>query len=147
MHALVLDGSQRSALAATRALGRAGIHVGVADCVPRMLAANSKYCWASGAYPEPGQESSRLAGAVVALLRDQERRPVLLPCSDATLPLLLGAPELKPLCHMCVPSAAAYERLSDKWSLFQLARELGVPSPDTWLLPGGVRDCRRCRPR
>ncbi len=34
------------------------------------------------------------------------------------------------------PSLAAVELASDKWATYQLLREAGVPTPETWLLPG-----------
>jgi hypothetical protein len=108
-----------------------------------MLAAASRYCWGTGSYPDPSGQRSRLVAAVVALqagtshTQDDASSPVVIACSDATLPPLLEAGATAGLGPMCVPEAAAYHRLSDKWSLFQLARELGVPTPDTWLARAG----------
>jgi hypothetical protein len=50
---LILDGNTRSALAATRSLGRRKVPVVVADQMKRNLASASEYCGDSFTYPSP----------------------------------------------------------------------------------------------
>jgi len=50
---LILDGKQRSALAATRSLGKRGIPMIVADEDARTLAGSSRYCQETIVYPSP----------------------------------------------------------------------------------------------
>ena len=50
---LILDGNTRSALAATRSLGRRGVPVITADQMKRTLAGASEYCRDGFIYPSP----------------------------------------------------------------------------------------------
>ncbi|MCS4505807.1 ATP-grasp domain-containing protein [Arhodomonas aquaeolei] len=127
---LVLDGAQRSALAVTRSLGRAGMHVITADDHPRTLSAASRYCAASRVYPAPGENPEAFVDAVAALVAE-ERVDVLLPVGDLTTALVLGGCERFAGVGLPCPPREAFETVTDKARLAVLAAERGVPVPST----------------
>src|SRR2546430_17396926 len=61
---LILDGNARSALAATRSLGRRGIPVVVADKTKGTLAGTAKYCRDSIKYPSPSDHLREFVSTV-----------------------------------------------------------------------------------
>ena len=128
--AIVLDGNQRSALAATRSLGKRDITVYVADARRGSLAASSRYCRSSLVYPDPAAHPDQFSNW---LKRLDEVLPsaVLLPMTDTTVPLVLDAAKRFKHLRMALPSAEAYAAASDKFQLFGLARSVGVMSPAT----------------
>ena len=86
--ALVLDASQRSALAVTRSLGRRGIPVVAADESARTLAGSSRYCREQLVYPSP----RTAPGAFLSVLSEETRRraiAVVIPVGDITTQLVL----------------------------------------------------------
>jgi predicted ATP-grasp superfamily ATP-dependent carboligase len=56
---------------------------------------------------------------------------VVIPATDVTTMLLTAAPECSNVTQIACPPAAAYEALTDKRSLLELARRLDVTTPDT----------------
>jgi predicted ATP-grasp superfamily ATP-dependent carboligase len=127
---LVLDGAQRSALAATRSLGRKRVRVIVAEEADNSMAACSRFCAESFRYPSARTEPGAFMDA---LARECRRRgvDVLYPMSDVTMYHVLkhrGA-----LDGVTIPygSFEAYESLTDKWRFFELARSLGLSIPTT----------------
>ena len=127
---LVLDANQRSALAATRTLGRRGIHVIAADETRKTLAGSSRYCSETMLYPSPIlndelfiEQLSKKAAA--------NRVSVIFPMTEVTTRLML-----KHRAHfkgISIPfgTLEAFELLSSKWRLHKLAEELNVPIPFT----------------
>lgn len=131
--AIVLDGNQRAALATVRSLGQRKVPVFVAEMAPAPLAASSKYCASTLQYPDPAADPR----AFTQWLRETAQRhpgAVLLPMTDLTVPLVLkAAPEISQL-RTALPSLELYERVSDKYRLFELAKQIGVRVPRTLLL-------------
>lgn len=126
---LVLDSSQRSALAVTRSLGSRGLRVFTADCARRSIAAGSKFSSAHAHYPDPTESPAAFIDAVRKLISELNVG-VVLPMSDVTTMLLTSAGDIGGARLGCA-SNSAYERLSNKAELVELARELGVPVPRT----------------
>jgi predicted ATP-grasp superfamily ATP-dependent carboligase len=127
---LILDGNTRSALAATRSLGRQGVHVVVADEIKRTLAGASRYCSGSFAYPSPARNLEDFLTTVKA---ECSRRGigVIFPMTEmSTLTLLRHRQEFKSLT---IPFAAlkAFDVLTDKWMLLKLAQQLNLSIPKT----------------
>lgn len=134
---IVTDGNERSALAVTRALGEIGcrVIVGAEDRV--CLAGASKFCSGSFSYPSPYKDPS---GFVSAVLRKAGElpNPIILPVTDiATKLLCQHRSDIERIAVAACPPADAFERLSDKYNLMQLAKSLDVPIPDTLFVPNG----------
>lgn len=130
MKILVLDGAQRSTLAATRSLGRSGHRVLVADESAASLAAASRYCAGSLSYPSP----YRAPGAFLDWFGEraaQREFDVALPMTEVTTDLLVRHRESWP--HIALPFApiTTIDALTDKISLYTRARGLGVPVPES----------------
>jgi len=126
---LVLDANQRSALAAVRSLGRAGLKVFAADSTGATLAGASRHCQRRLSYPSPYNAPLAFVDAVVDAVR-AHGIDVVLPMTEVSLQLLLEARE-RIVATLPAPSLAAFEALSDKYRLFQSAQALGIPMPRT----------------
>ncbi len=128
---IILDGNQRSALAATRSLGRKGIEVVVGAEKGRSLASSSRYCKRSFAYPSPESDPPAFLRAV---LETTERyvNPVLFPMTDVTVNEILLHRSLFPE-NVRIPFSdhLRYDALSDKENLFRQAKKLAIPMPET----------------
>lgn len=132
---LVLDGNQRSALAATRSLGKQGIPVVVADESDGTLSGSSKYCDAAFVYPSPYTDPD---GFIAALKKESVERGVgvLFPMTDLSTYLVLKHRAAFPGVAIPFASFEAFETLTDKMKLLELARELGIQIPATYAVDG-----------
>ena len=140
MRVLVTDRNERSALAITRALGQHSIDVVVGAETERSLAAVSKYCWRAISYPSPFEDP---LGFVASILQTVRRFHVMVvfPVSDGAMSLIAQHRQ-KFAAHtkLPIPAATAFEALSNKYQLMQLAGELGIPIPQTVFIPDGRLD-------
>jgi len=125
---LVLDASARQALAAVRALGRAGLDVGAAGYEERNdLARDSRRASRSHRLPDPGSSGDAFHAALDALL-ERHGYGVVVATDDATIARLRERPPGVP----CVPDVLAnLDPLGDKVELAALARDVGVAYPET----------------
>lgn len=130
---LVLDGSQRSALATTRSLGRHGVPVVVGGETRTTLAGCSRYCQATVVYPPPQTNPEQFLKTINAEVCRQNIT-VLLPMTDITTYFILANRDRFPGVSIPYASFEAYEMVSNKWTLYQLARELGINVPNTYLI-------------
>ena len=128
---MILDGNQRSALAATRSLGNKGIEVIVGAETRKSLASSSRYCRGGFSYPSPESNPPAFLRAV------QERagqyvNPVLFPMTDMTVNEILLHRNLFPETVL-IPFSdhTRYDALSDKENLFRQAKKLAIPMPET----------------
>jgi predicted ATP-grasp superfamily ATP-dependent carboligase len=128
---LVTDGEQRSALAAVRSLGRAGVRVAVAGQHP-CLAGISRWCAVRIACPSAADDRR---GFVARVSRAAEKHDVrlIIPASDASvLALSEERARLPAGCALPLPEHEAVVRAMDRLALLQLASSLGVAFPRTW---------------
>lgn len=136
---LVTDGEQRSSLAVVRSLGAAGHDVAVCSARRRPVAGASRFCARTFAVPPPdlgGEPFVEAVSRAVAAFGAE----VLLPMTDQSAPLLLGAAGALGGCMIPFPGAEEYGRISDKAHLMEEAAALGVPVPDQRVIesPGAV---------
>jgi predicted ATP-grasp superfamily ATP-dependent carboligase len=134
---LVTDGDERAALAVTRALGARGIEVMVGAEQKKSLAAASKYCAKSFAYPSPYRDPRGfldcLLGAVTSRKVD-----ALFPISDIAMHVIGPRKgDFERHTHMPIPDYKIFEETSDKYRLMKSALELSVAIPDTIFVSGG----------
>jgi len=134
---IVTDGSERSALAVTRSLGRRGIPVFVGAETSSSLAGVSRYCRESFVYPSPWTNPDEFR----ACLLDRARRwgaRVVFPMTDVAMEIL-GESEQRPGASIVlpIPSLDQYRALSNKYQLMGSAKRQGVPIPDTVFVPDG----------
>jgi predicted ATP-grasp superfamily ATP-dependent carboligase len=131
---LVTDADNRSALAATRSLGRQGCQVHTGGLVPRSLSAVSRHSAGFLRYPDPVREPDAFVAAVHDYVR-REGIELLLPMTEVTT-LLLGRSRaaLPASCVLPFADVEAIARASDKHAVLELARSLEVPAPASWSL-------------
>jgi len=128
---LVLDGEQRSALAAVRSLGRCGLSVSVASAQCDPLAAASRYVDDVLKTPDPTQDVQGWLAAVLHHV-SQTGCTLVLPMTDISTMLLAPVKHLFPEgCALLCPPAQAYEALTDKAALLERAAALGMAVPRT----------------
>lgn len=134
MRVLVTDSNNRSALAATRSLARAG-HVVLTSGERRdSLAAVSRYSTAFVEYPPPSVDSGRFVDAVVTAIQRNSIDAVL-PMTEITTLLLTEHRDRLPAgCRLPFASADSISRASDKLAMIRLAQGLDVPVPATMVL-------------
>jgi predicted ATP-grasp superfamily ATP-dependent carboligase len=127
---LILDGNQRSALAVTRSLGRRGVPVLVADTTARTLGGMSRYARGSVLYPSPYRYPERFIDVLKSEIVSHGVH-VVFPMTDVTTHLVLQHREDLPSVSIPTATLEAFETLTDKWALHQLASQLAVPTPRT----------------
>ncbi len=134
MRILVTDGDTRTALAVVRSLGSKGHTVTVGAAEHPCLAGRSRFARRSVRYPDPAMERE---GFLDAIAREVDRRSIelILPVSDTTVHLLSrGRDRFPATVRMPLPSHEAVTLVQSKRRLLDLARELEIPVPSTFLL-------------
>lgn len=128
---VVLDGDQRSALAAVRSLGATSSHrIIVGSSKPLSLASTSKYCDGNFTYPSPSSDISGFTQAVTGVLTRYEN-PVVLPMTELSSLSLLTARVSSGLLSKVFAPYDLVEKLSNKLKLIDIAENLDIPVPDT----------------
>lgn len=125
---LVTDAEQRASLAVVRSLGGAGRHVVVCAAVERPLAGASRFCRAVRRVTGPRRDLAAYVADVVRVV-DTERIDVVITTTDLSASMVPDLRAARPGVVVAFPDAGAYERISDKRHLLDVARELGVPVP------------------
>lgn len=131
MRIAVTDGNTRAALAVTRSLGKAGHWVAVGEESPRSLAGTSKYCADSFGYPSP---KTNLTTSMTELALQLKRQDIemLIPVAEKTLlPLLKYREQFFDDIRIPFPDYDTLSAVTDKFRVFKLAKEIGVPIPPT----------------
>lgn len=126
---LVTDGEQRSSLAVVRSLGRAGHRVTVCSTKRRPLAGASRFAARVHQVDDPLVRPEDFRKAVAHIIR-QEDIGLLLPMTDTSVPILLGLRDQIPGLVVPLPAASAYDAISDKRNLMEVAKRIGVPVPE-----------------
>lgn len=125
---LLTDGEQRSTLAATRSLGRAGHEVLVAAASPKPLAGASRYCRRAFTVPGPGAGGGKFPAALEGIV-ESEGVEMVIPMTDVSAPAVLALRDRLPELRVPFPDADTYRAVSDKRHLLGVASDLGIPVP------------------
>jgi protein-tyrosine-phosphatase/predicted ATP-grasp superfamily ATP-dependent carboligase len=136
LRVLILAGYCNAAVEAAQSLGRRGARITLASSDPDCVAFRSAYV--SERLIEPS--TLRDADAVEWLRAwDRQRRyHLIVPSNDAGLDLVRAlAPDDPVRAKAIVPGDAALELAVDKHSTWALAKTLGVPVPESVLIPRG----------
>lgn len=131
MNVLVTDGENRSALAVTRSLGKRGCTVFVVGRVTQNISACSRYCRKALAAPDPLTDSVVYAQAISEIVR-REHIDVVFPMTEQSIYSLNQIKDQlgENVILACAPPEKM-EAVSNKYTLFQLAENLGVDIPKT----------------
>ncbi len=128
---LVLDASQRSALAVTRSLGKSGqFLITTADATAQALAGASRYSQAYFQHPDPGQRPRDFI-AWIKDLTTRQHFDLVMPTTEVTSQLLLFYQDELPEIELPFAPYKTVMALSDKISLVELARSLNIPVPES----------------
>jgi predicted ATP-grasp superfamily ATP-dependent carboligase len=125
---VVLDGSERSALAVVRSLGRAGYAVHVGASARRSLAGGSRYCLTETALPHPLTDGSAYADAVRGIV-DRTGADLLIPVTEASALQVLEHRRSFGKTIIPFPTLAAFQRICDKIEVLRIAESLGISAP------------------
>jgi len=127
---LILDANARSALAATRSLGRRGVPVVVADETKKTLSGASKYCSESFTYPSP---TANLRGFLSTVKAECSRRGirVIFPMTEISMAAVLKHGEEFKNFQVPFAEYPTFDALTDKWNLMRLAQRLNITIPQT----------------
>ena len=133
---LVTDGTQRSALAVVRSLGRAGHVVFVCGARVPSLAGSSKHSFAESIVANPLETPAQFVSDVAHLV-ERWRIDTVIPITEASLLALL--PERETLGVMIPwPDLDTFRAVSDKKSLLATAASLGFAIPKQLVLNSDV---------
>lgn len=128
---LILDANQRSALAITRSLGRSGqFRITTADAVAKALAGASRYSQAYMEYPDPEQRPRDFI-AWVNDITTQQHFDLVMPTTEVSSQLLLLCRDELPEIRLPFAPYETVMALSDKIRLMELAKSLGVATPES----------------
>ena len=128
---LILDASQRSALAVTRSLGKQGINVFTAEESPTALASSSRFSIYHFTYPSPRLDPEHFIETLSKLVKEQHI-DILLPMTELTTTLLLMHQASFPSAKIPFPDMSSVDALSNKCLLMRKAESLDIPIPRTW---------------
>lgn len=140
MRVLVTDDGYRPALGIVRSLGRKGMAVSVLSNGQAALASRSRYC--ASKYDVPGPGEADFGRAVVELA---QRVPfdLIIPVGYlATAALAREKEALAPLTRLETVPYGKIRAAADKAAIDRLAREVGIPSPETHL-PSGFEEAAK----
>src|SRR5688500_17296924 len=130
--AIVLDGTERSALAIVRSLGAHGVRVAVAADSRVACAAASTYCHDAVRVPPMNGDPRAVADELLQYVR---RSPdvVLLPNTDRGHIVLYERLEefLAAGARVAVPPLDLFTTVGDKLATARIAKRLGIPVPAT----------------
>jgi predicted ATP-grasp superfamily ATP-dependent carboligase len=130
---LVLDGNQRSALAATRSLGGRRVRVLVGDDTCHSMAGCSRFCAEAIQYPSPRDNPAAFVESIIRTCRAR-RVDVLYPMTDISMYHVLKNRERFEGVTIPFGSFETYEALTDKWKFFEIAASLGLSIPTTYFV-------------
>ena len=133
MPVFVTDGEQRSALAVTRALGRAGIPVTVGESSQPSLAGSSRYCQRHLCYPSPLENPEQFTDFLSYEMRKGNYRLVI-PMTDVTMQLVARIGKAIAPVRAPVPTGEQVLLAQDKKATLMLAQSLGIACPATYMM-------------
>jgi len=131
---LILDAALKQSLASARSLGRAGLRVALAECVPlpqaTLPAFRSRYCSRALVLPNLEKDAPAFIAALTRFVTEHSPR-VILPSGDATISVLRAYREqLAGLgCVLALAPESALEIANDKYRTLALAQSLGISRP------------------
>lgn len=128
---LILDATQRSALAATRSLGQhKELTIITASDTPNSLAGSSRHSHHSAQYPSPNTEPSAFCRWLCSFT-EEKNISVVYPMTEITSQLVLMCRDKLPHCKIPFPEYSQVLSIADKGKLIKLAEKLNIPHPET----------------
>lgn len=133
MHAIVLDGQLKSALATVRSLGRAGVFIVVGAERKTAMALHSKYATCTFVYPSAYNAQEACIESIIESAKKCAEKPVVYAFSDATYLTLYAYREaLTPYVLLAFPEEKSVEIAFNKAATYSLAKVSGIPTIPTY---------------
>ncbi len=130
MHALILDGGVKSALACVRSLGQRGARVTVGAEQSTGMALWSRYAKETFVYRSPLTDPEGFLEDVLAVAQKAGDQPILFSMSDATMLLISrNRARFDGIAQLVLPSSESLEIAADKEKTRSLAESLKIPTP------------------
>jgi predicted ATP-grasp superfamily ATP-dependent carboligase len=128
---LILDGEQRSSLAATRSLGKKNLNVVVGSVLSTSLAGMSRYTTETVQYADPYLFPAEFINDIISTIKTH-KVDILFPMTDITVYTILShIGKLSPLVQIPLVTYDQYQKASNKIGLMRMAEQLSVPIPKT----------------
>lgn len=128
----VTDGQTLAALAIARSLGRRGCDVHTGESFSCNLTRFSKHVREAITYPSPDENPDRFLEFLLPHLRDRKYE-FLVPVRDETTLLISKYKnEISTHVDLYIADHEKVKRLNDKGETIRLARNAGVPTPETY---------------
>jgi predicted ATP-grasp superfamily ATP-dependent carboligase len=138
---LVLDSSERAALAVIRSLGSKGIEVVAGDSKGANMGFLSKYCSHRLLYPDPRENKKKFIDALLAHVK-KENYDLLLPITDCTtFALSEFKEEFERYTRVAAPDYESALKVFDKATTIKIAAKHNIPHPKT-VIPEDFSDVR-----
>ncbi len=143
--AIVTFARSWQALTVIRSLGRRGVEVIAGDEYDLTPGGLSRYCAARFSYPDPARDRQGFLAALERAIEehcpDDGQPLVLVPVHRETFVIAEERARFEPRAAMALPDPERIAAVRDKGRLVELARDAGVPVPDTWQ-PGSADELR-----
>jgi predicted ATP-grasp superfamily ATP-dependent carboligase len=131
---LVTSAHRSSAVAIIRTLGRAGYRVLAADSSPRSLGFRSRFAHETVVYPSPDTHPQLFAEFLLKILK-KKKIDLLIPVTDSEIHVILAFRELfEQAGRVALPENDLMEIVNDKVKTIQLAKKVGVPVPESYVV-------------
>lgn len=128
---LVTDAERGSSICVIRSLGRAGYRVIAADSAPNSIGFRSRYVHETLVYPSPQRDPQ---GFIDCLLRAAIDREIdlIIPVTEPVIQPIAEAREtIERIAAIALPSNSRLSVVTDKLRTIEMAKELGIPVPNT----------------
>lgn len=134
MSALITTANSPKALISTRSLGRMGIDVSTADKKKYALSSLSRYSKNFYLYPSPKDTPIEFIRELTSLVK-KHKHDVLMPVhSEDTYLIAKYKSRLDPFIKVPLHDYSSIMAVNNKGSLMQVARDLGIPIPNTYYI-------------
>jgi len=130
---LVLDADLPPALTVVRSLARLGLHVDIASHIDKPLAGYSRHARLQLRYPDPMQAPQAFIDWLNAHAAGDAYELVIPVTERTVVPLVRHRNQVK-AAHIALPSSDSLEVALDKAKTVELARQLGIPVPNSTLI-------------
>ncbi|NOU58408.1 ATP-grasp domain-containing protein [Marinifilum caeruleilacunae] len=128
----VMDGRSRAALSIIRSLGRKGYHVIVGESYP-CASFYSKYVSKKLIYPDPRKQPELFEEFILNWAKNHANAFLIPVRDDCTEICGKIKDELEQFVTLLVPNREQFELARDKYKTIEIARQLNIPHPKTYL--------------
>ena len=131
---LILDASERSALATIRSLGRRNVYIIAADYTPYAPSFFSKYVKEKMLYPSPIENRFAFISWIRRIVKEK-KIDIIFSFTDHTTAILAQyKKDLEEFTRVGVPDWNIFLKTFDKMYTIMEAKKAQVPVPQTWLI-------------